>query len=310
MKDVGLLSTSSFQLSTPGLVVVTGATASGKTAMAVLLARELRCDVVSADSRQLYRQIPIVTAAPTTEEMQGVKHHFVGCRDIWEPYSAADWASDAYGLIERLMARDGHAVVCGGSMMYLDALLYGIDRLPVITPEVRKHVGDLLQREGLPGLRRRLATLDPWYLAEADRSNPRRMAHALEICLQAGVPYSSLRRLPERRLPWPVTELMTDRPREQLYQRIRSRVDSMLSAGLEGEMRRMYPHRHLNALQTVGCREMFDYFDGLCTLDEAAEHIARNTRVFAKKQLAWLRARHPDIIRLNGERLALNPVGI
>lgn len=282
-------------IDTVRLIVVTGPTASGKTALAVQLAKEHGCDVVSADSRQLYRQIPIVTAAPTAEEMQGVRHHFIGTHDITEYYSAAQYAEDVEALLPRLFERNDTVVMCGGSMLYIDAVLYGIDALPTISDEVRQSTKEYYAAEGLEGLRRLLVELDPIYLAQADRNNPRRLMHAIEICRQAGVPYSSLRQGRQRQLPYTVEKVMTDWPREQLYQRINQRVGEMVERGMVAEVSALYEQRHLNALNTVGCKEIFAYLDGRCTLEEALTSIARNTRVYAKKQLAWLRARHPDI---------------
>ena len=282
----------------PLLAVVTGPTGSGKTALAIELAQKLGCDIISADSRQLYRDIPIVTAAPTPEELAAVTHHFVGTLALDEYYSAARYEDDVMQLLPRLLQRDGCAVMCGGSMMYVDAVCRGIDELPTVSDEVRASTLALYEREGIEGLRATLRNLDPAYLAEADLSNHRRLIHAIEISIEAGAPYSSLRKGAMKERPFRTVKMMIDHPREELFRRINGRVDRMMAEGLEEEARRVYPLRHLNSLNTVGFKEMFAWFDGTMDRDTAVARIGKNTRVYAKKQLTWLK-RDTGVARLD-----------
>ncbi len=270
------------------LVVVTGPTASGKTSLAIDLAIELGCDVISADSRQIYKGIPIGTAAPTREELARVRHHFIGTLPLDAYYSAACYERDALDEVGRQFAHGNYAVVCGGSMMYIDALTDGIDELPTISESVRTKVKDLYSQHGIDGLNAYLEILDPAYYAQVDKANYKRVAHAIEISLESGVPYSTLRAGRRSQRPFRIIKVAIDLERERLFDRINRRVDLMMEQGLEREARDMLPLRHLNALNTVGYKEMFAYFDGEMTRDTAIARIAKNTRVYAKKQLTWL----------------------
>ena len=270
------------------LIVITGATASGKSDVAVEVAQSLGCEVISADSRQIYHDIPIVSAAPTVEEMGGVPHHFVGTLPLDAYYSAARYEADVMALLPKLFEKSRYAVLCGGSMMYVDAVTDGIDDLPDISPEVRGYVARLLADHGPEGLLAQLEILDPDYAAAVDRANTKRVAHAVEISLAAGRPYSQLRVGERKPRPFNIIKVTVDRPREELFDRINRRVGKMVEKGLVDEARRLYPLRHLNSLNTVGLKELFACFDGRMTLDEALARIAKNTRVYAKKQLTWL----------------------
>lgn len=256
--------------------------------MAVEVASRLGCDVISADSRQIFRDIPIVSAAPTPEEMRGVRHHFIGTLGLADYYSAARFEEDVLNLLPSLWTLSPYAVLCGGSMMYIDAVTDGIDDLPDISKELRAYVASLYEDHGIQGLLAQLEILDPAYSAEIDPSNHKRIAHAIEISLAAGRPYSELRIGNKKRRPFNILKFAIEMPREELFSRINRRVDSMIEHGLIEEARRLYPLRHLNSLNTVGLKELFAYFDGEMDLDTARARIAKNTRVYAKKQLTWL----------------------
>jgi len=270
------------------LIVITGATASGKTSLAIDVAERLGCDIISADSRQIYRGMSIGTASPTPAELARVHHHFIGTLDIGDYYSASQYEQDVLRLLPQLWKRSRYAVMCGGSMMYVDAVTDGIDELPSIPQSTREHVAGVLRSGGAEAVLAMLELLDPVYYAEVDRSNIRRVVHAVEISLAAGGPYSGLRRGVRAVRPFRIIKVAIDMPRAELFDRINRRVEYMIAHGLEAEARALLPYRHLNALNTVGYKEMFAYFDGVMTLAEATARIAKNTRVYAKKQLTWL----------------------
>ena len=274
-------------MSTNTLVVITGPTGVGKSDTAVWLARELNAEIISADSRQLYRDIPIGTAAPTAEQMAEVKHHFVGTLSLEEYYSAAQFEDDVMQLLPRLFARSPYVVMCGGSMMYVDAVCKGIDNIPTISDEIRREVVERFERDGAEAMREELRRLDPVYYNQVDLKNHKRVIHAVEICLQAGRPYSELRTNSVKQRPFRIVKIGLNLPREQLFDRINRRVEKMIEAGLIDEARRFYPQRHLNSLNTVGYKELFAWMDGTMDYDTAVARIQKNTRVYAKKQLTW-----------------------
>ena len=276
------------------LIVITGPTGVGKTAAAIKLAQRLQCDIINADSRQIYRSIPICTAAPTAEELAAAHHHFVAFKDLEETYSAAQFENDVLALLPSLWQQGDYAVLCGGSMLYVDAVCRGIDQLPDISPEVRTAVKEKLQREGLESLVDELEQLDPQYAATIDRKNTSRVCHGVEICRQAGVPYSTLRTGIAKSRDFRIIKLALNIERDQLFARINARVDQMMEMGLEQEARSVFHLRHLNSLNTVGMKEMFAIFDGTMDRETAIERMKKNTRVYAKKQLTWYR-RDPDI---------------
>lgn len=287
-------------MSRPFIIVITGATASGKTAVAIDVARRLGCEIVSADSRQIYSGIPITTAAPSVEELALVPHHFVGTLPLDAYYSAARFEEDALRVLAALFERHGCAVVCGGSMLYIDALTEGIDSLPTISDSVRLRVKEIIGQHGLAGAIALLENLDPEYAAEVDPSNSRRVAHALEICFESGTTYSSLRKASRTGRDFDIIKVAIDLPRTELFDRINRRVERMAASGMEEEARSVYHLRHLNSLNTVGFKEMFAYFDGQTDRRTALDRIAKNTRVYAKKQLTWLgRPGVRPAIRLN-----------
>lgn len=276
------------------LIVITGPTGVGKTATAITLAQHLHCDIINADSRQIYRGIPICTAAPTAEELAAARHHFVAIKDLEESYSAAQFEGDVMELLPSLWRQGDYAVMCGGSMLYVDAVCRGIDQLPDISPEVRSAVKEKLQTHGLASLVEELERLDPQYASTIDRKNTSRVCHGVEICRQAGVPYSSLRTGMAKQRDFRIVKIALNTDREQLFDRINKRVDRMIEAGLEQEARSVYHLRHLNSLNTVGMKEMFALFDGTMDRNTAIQRIKKNTRVYAKKQLTWYR-RDPEI---------------
>ncbi|WP_302062338.1 tRNA (adenosine(37)-N6)-dimethylallyltransferase MiaA [uncultured Duncaniella sp.] len=288
---------------TPRLIVITGPTASGKSAIAVEVARRLSCEIISADSRQIFREIPIGTAAPTPEEMAAVPHHFVGIKNLDEYYSAACFESDVLSLLPQLWQRSPYAVMCGGSMMYVDAVCRGIDDLPEISVENRRRATEIFDRGGLQQLRLELLELDPVYYRQVDLNNHKRLIHAIEIIYQSGKPYSQLRTGAIRQRPFRIMKFAVDMPRETLFDRINRRVDKMIADGLEQEARAVYSRRHLNSLNTVGYKELFAMFDGLIDRPAAIARIAKNTRVYAKKQLTWLK-RDPQITWLKPDGAA------
>lgn len=279
---------------TPIVFVIVGPTAVGKTSVSLELARHLNSPVINADSRQMFRDIPIGTAAPTAAEQGDVEHYFVGNLGLEDYYSASRYETEALQVIGDLI-KSGHdrLVVSGGSMMYVDALCYGIDPMPDIRDDIRQTLKDELATKGLEVLVAELQQLDPVYAATCDLRNPVRVVHALEIIRQTGTPYSDYRnrqRLDDAKSqrPFRVVRIGLDRPREELFDRINRRVTQMVETGFIDEARRVAPWRHCNSLNTVGYKEIFRYLDGEWPLDMALDRIRKNTRVYAKKQLTWL----------------------
>lgn len=285
------------------LIVVTGPTASGKTTLAIELARAIGTEIISADSRQLFRDLSIGTARPTPEELAAVPHHFIATLGLDEYYSAAQYEEDVLRLLPDIFSRcGGNAVMCGGSMMYVDAVCDGIDLLPTVSDENRARAYALYEAGGLPAVIRELERLDPAYLRQApDLKNHKRLVHALEISLEAGRPYSSMLTGEKKSRPFGILKFAIDHPREELFSRINRRVEVMMSQGLLEEVRRVYPHRELNSLNTVGYKELFAYLDGQWDLATAVARIQKNTRVYAKKQMTWLR-RDPSVIWVDPSR--------
>ena len=279
----------------PVLVVLLGPTGVGKTELSLSLAESLHTPIVNADSRQLYRDIPIGTAAPTPQELQRVKHYFVGTLELTDYYSAAQYEADALSLLKTLHQQTPYALMSGGSMMYLDAVCKGIDDIPTVDKDTRKTMLEKYESEGLERLCQELKLLDPDYYDIVDRKNPKRVIHALEICYMTGKTYTSFRTRQPKERPFDILKIGLRREREELYERINRRVDDMIAHGLIDEARRVLPFRHTNALNTVGYKEMFNYLDGTWTLETAVEKIKQNTRIYSRKQMTWFR--HDDSIR-------------
>ena len=282
------------------LYVITGPTASGKSALAVDLAKRLGTEIISADSRQVYRGSPIVTAVPTEEERGGVRHHLMEMLPLEAYYSASTFEQDALRLAEHLFSEHGSAVVCGGSMLYIDALCNGIDELPTVPENIRMPLMSEWGQRGDAWLLEELRRLDPECHERIDRQNMKRVFHAVEVSLTAGVPYSTL--LTGNRVDrnFRIVKVALNGERQLLFERINRRVEAMMEAGLEDEARSVYDRRTLNSLNTVGLKEMFAWFDGIMTKEEAVARIQKNTRVYAKKQLTWHR-RDDSLIWLDFE---------
>jgi tRNA dimethylallyltransferase len=276
------------------LFVILGPTGVGKTDLSIEVARMLGTSVISCDSRQIYRELSIGVASPSPEQLAAVKHYFIATRSVEEHYSAGQYELDALPIIESEIAANGCAVMVGGSMLYIDAVCRGIDDIPTIDEELRRSVRRIYDEQGIEEVRRRLRLLDPQHYAEVDLRNVKRMLHALEVCYQTGQPFSKLRTGSVKRRSFDIVKIGLDCPREVLYDNIDRRVLKMIQQGLEREVRAVSDKRHLNALNTVGYKEMFAYLDGEYDLDRAIELIQRNTRHYAKKQLSWFK-RYGDV---------------
>ena len=274
------------------LIVITGPTGVGKTELCLQIAEHYGIDIINADSRQIFAEIPIGTAAPTAEQMQRVRHYFVGSHHIGDYYSASSYEQDVLKLLQTFQHPSPNtqhpiALLAGGSMMYIDAVCNGIDDIPNIREDIRDEMKRRLEVEGLDALLEELSRLDPEHYAIVDRKNPRRILHALEICHQTGKTYTSFRTGEKRKRPFNIIKIGLNRDRDELYERINQRVLDMIEQGLEQEARAMLPHRELNALNTVGYKEMFQYFDGAIPFEEAIRQIQSNSRRYARKQLTW-----------------------
>ncbi len=271
------------------LITVAGPTASGKTAFSIELAKHFNTEILSADSRQFYREISIGTSKPSPEQLSEVPHHFVGNLSVSDEYNTYLFEEDAIRCLGKIFSSGSVAVMTGGSGLYLDAVCNGMDAIPPSDKEIRRELETIFEEDGIESLQQRLRVLDPGYYAEVDLKNPRRLFRALEVCLLTGKAYSSFRKKTRHPRPFTIIKTGMELPREVLYERINSRVDAMFAAGLVEEVRSMIPYRHLTSLNTVGYRELFDYFDGSLTLDQAADLIKKNTRHYARRQLTWFR---------------------
>ena len=272
------------------LIVILGPTGVGKTELCLRIAEHLGVPIINADSRQIFVELPIGTAAPTALQQSRVKHYFVGTHHIDDYYSASMYEEQVMSLLtNELFAASDTAIMSGGSMMYIDAVCNGIDDIPTIDDTTRQWMKQRLEQEGLPRLVEELKILDPEHWAIVDRNNPRRVVHALEICHMTGTTYTSFRQNEKKQRPFNILKIGLTRDREELYSRINNRVLQMIDDGLEQEALAVYDHRHLNSLNTVGYKEMFEYLDGLTTLDQAIFKIQSNSRRYCRKQLTWFK---------------------
>lgn len=271
------------------LIVVLGPTGVGKTALCLNLAQRYGAHIISADSRQMFAELPIGTAAATHKEQLLVPHHFVGNLKLDQYYNAACFETDALNLLDSLFQSNDVAVMTGGSMMYIDAVCHGIDDIPTVDDNTRLHVKQMLDEQGLDALVQKLKQLDPEHYDFVDKQNPRRVCHALEICLMTGNTYTSYRKKVRKQRPFNILKIGLNRERDVMYERINQRVLQMIDKGLEEEARRVYPLRGLNSLNTVGYKELFAYFDGNIPREEAIRQIQSNTRRYMRKQLTWFK---------------------
>lgn len=276
------------------LLVLIGPTGVGKTELSLRLAEHFKSCIVSADSRQLYADLKIGTAAPTPEQLQRVRHYFVGTLQLTDYYSAAQYENEVLNLLDTLYAEHDVVILTGGSMMYVDAVCKGIDDIPTVDAETRRAMLDKYESEGLERLCAELKLLDPEYYKIVDLKNPKRVIHALEICYMTGKTYTSFRTQQKKERPFRIIKIGLTRDREELYDRINRRVEQMIADGLMEEARRVYPHRALNSLNTVGYKEIFKYLDGEWTLPFAIEKIQQNSRIYSRKQMTWFK-RDEDI---------------
>lgn len=284
------------------LFVLIGPTGVGKTELSLSMAEFLNTPIFNADSRQIFRDLPIGTAAPTAEQQQRVKHFFVGTHGLTDYYSAAQYEADVLAVLDRHFNQEGHqnALLTGGSMMYIDAVCKGIDDIPTVDDETRRILMDRYEEVGLEQLNQELKVLDPEYYNIVDHKNPKRVIHALEICYMTGKPYSSFRTNQPKERPFEIIKIGLKRDREELYERIHLRVDEMIRQGLIDEVKRVAEYRHTNALNTVGYKEIFNYLDGTWDLATAIERIKQNTRIYSRKQMTWFKRDtsihwfHPD----------------
>lgn len=269
------------------LVVLLGPTGVGKTELSLELAERLGSPIINADSRQIYKDIEIGTAAPTEEQMRRVKHYFVHTLDLQQYYSAAEYEADVMALLDELFRTNDTVVLSGGSMMYIDAVTKGIDDIPTVDDETRRVLKERLEKEGLEPLLEELRVLDPEHYGIVDKKNHKRVVHALEICYMTGKTYTSFRTNTKKKRPFRIVKFGLRRDRAELFDRINKRVDDMMAQGLMDEARRVFPLRHLNSLNTVGYKEMFNVISGEWELPMAVERMKKNTRVYAKKQMTW-----------------------
>ena len=271
------------------LIIVLGPTGVGKSDISIQLAKHYHSEIVSADSRQFFRELSIGTAVPSSEDLKIVPHHFIQNKSIHDYYNVSEYESEALRLINNLFVKVNPIILTGGSMLYVDTVCNGIDDIPTVDPEIRDDVIRWYEQNGIEALRQRLLEIDPEYYQITDLNNPKRLLHAVEIHQMTGQPLTSFRKKTIKERPFCIIKIGINQDRKVLYERINQRVLKMMDAGLLEEAKTVYPYRKLNSLNTVGYKELFSYLDGECTLDEAIDLIQRNTRKYARKQLTWFR---------------------
>ena len=269
------------------LVVVLGPTAAGKTQIAIQLARQLNTEIISADSRQFYREIPLGTAAPSKEQLASVPHHFVGNLSLQQDFNVSRYENEVLALLEKKFQEHNVMILTGGSGLYIDAVCKGIDPLPDPDPEIRRDLQKTWQHSGIEGLQQQLQQLDPEFYEQVDRQNPKRLMRAIEVCLQTGRKFSELRQNNPQKRNFQIFKIGLNLPRKQLYARINQRTDLMMEKGWLEEAKSVFPFRHLNALNTMGYKELFAFLEGKIILEKAVEKIKTNTRRYAKRQITW-----------------------
>ncbi len=274
---------------TKSIIVIAGPTAIGKTALSIAIANELNCPIISADSRQFFKEMNIGTAKPTVPEMQGIQHYFINSHSINEDYNVGKFETEVIALLEKLLQTTDRVILVGGSGLYIDAVCKGFDDLPEADPETRNQINSLFEAKGIEGLRELLKKLDITYYHQVDLNNPQRLSRALEVCITTGKPYSGLRKGISTKRTFNTIKIGLNTSREILYEHINTRVDDMMTKGLLNEVKSLLPYKHLNALQTVGYKELFNYLEDKTDLHTAIELIKQNTRKFAKRQLTWFR---------------------
>lgn len=274
---------------TKTLLVILGPTASGKTDLAIRIAKWFGTEIISADSRQFFKELSIGTAKPSPEQLSAIKHHFVGYISVTNEYNISRFETDVLCLLEELFKAHDVVVMCGGSGLYIDAVCKGLDEQPAHDPEIREQLNEAMKTKGIEYLQDELLKYDPEYYRQADLSNPHRLIRALEVCMITGKPFSQFRSGKKKERPFRIVKIGIELPKEELHSRIHRRTDEMIELGLVDEVMANLPNRHLNALNTVGYKEIFDYLDGNCTWEEAVEKIKTNTRRYAKRQMTWFR---------------------
>jgi len=295
------------------LIVIVGPTAIGKTSVAIGIAEHFKTEIISADSRQFYRELNIGTAKPSEEELKKIKHHFINSLSIYDTYNVGQFETDALQCLETIFKKHDVAVMAGGSGLFVNAVCHGLDQLPESDSDLRDELNDLLNEKGIEALQKKLSDLDPEYFQTVDRSNPHRLIRAIEVCELTGMKYSDLRKKENKKRDFSVIKIGLDDDRDTVYQKINKRVDEMISNGLADEAKEFFSVRHLNSLQTVGYRELFDFMEEKISFPEAVDLIKQNTRRYAKRQLTWFRRDeeihwfHPgnmiDIFKLIQERI-------
>ena len=282
------------------LIVLLGPTGVGKTDLSISIAKHFNTEITSSDSRQVYREMRIGTAVPEQEQLDAIPHHFIHTHSIHDYFSSWECEQQTLKLLSRIFQEKDQVLMVGGSMMYIDAVCNGIDEIPTIDPQLRKEVFEQYEKEGIESIRMQLKQLDPVFYDQVDLKNAKRVIHAVEVCLMAGKPYSELRTNSRKHRDFKIVKVGLNRDREELYNRINLRVDQMIEEGLIDEAKALFEFRHYNSLNTVGYKELFEYFEGKISLDKAIELIKRNSRRYAKRQLSWFRRDqkikwfHPD----------------